>query len=102
MTEPAEDQPNTAPDWAFSADQELTCPECSTLLAGLNWVMSEPVTEEIAEGVTQTSGMVVTGMKLVPCDHVLDADTWELQYTGRDRLSGAIIRHPRFTRKKGS
>ncbi len=89
MSEPTEDQTTAAPDWAFSSEQDLRCPTCNAVLAGLNWVMTE-----------EAGNVRATGMALVPCDHVLDTDTWELQYTGRERLSGAIIRTPRFTQRK--
>lgn len=79
-------QPGEAPDWAFSYDQDLKCPECDVKLAGLNWGKSE-------DGGTSVS------MNLIPCGHVLDMDVWELKYSGRDRVIGTVIRKPTFVRK---
>lgn len=78
-----------APDWAFSADQDLRCPECDALLAGLNWKLEGEGDEAKA-----------TAMILVPCSHVLDMAVWELKFSGRDRRLGTVIRTPRFERKE--
>jgi hypothetical protein len=80
--------PNQAPNWAFSPDHEIKCPECGATLAGLNWVLDDADT--------------LTGMALVPCGHQLPTSVWELSFQGRDRKYGTVIRTPRFQRKDGS
>jgi hypothetical protein len=79
----------TDPDWAFSHDQNITCPECSVRLSGLNWIMNEGKTTTVA-------------MALVPCGHQLSNSEWELKYSGRDRVLSTVIRKPTFVRKNGS
>lgn len=79
---------DAAPDWAFSPDQNLKCPECDAVLAGLDWVMTGDEPE-----------IKATGMNLVPCGHVLDMAVWELKFSGRDRKFGTVIRTPRFVQK---
>ena len=85
MTEPTADEPDVTPDWAFSSDQDLRCPDCNALLAGLNWKHD-------------TTGLVAQ-MDLVPCGHELSTDVWELTFSGRDRKFGTVIRTPKFIRK---
>jgi hypothetical protein len=84
VTTPEESSPN----WAFSPDHEIKCPECGATLAGLNWVL--------------TDEDVLTAMALVPCGHQLPTDLWELSFSGRDRKLGTVIRTPKFQRKDGS
>lgn len=80
--------PEAAPNWAFSPDHDIRCPECDAKVSGLNW--------------TLTDEDKLTGMVLVPCAHELSTDIWELTFTGRDRLLGTVIRTPKFQRKEGS
>lgn len=89
MTNPPEYhlEPETAPDWAFSPEHDIKCPECDTKTSGLNWKLKDEV---------------VTSMVLVPCGHELPISTWELAYSGRDRQLGTIIRTPKFVRIDGS
>jgi hypothetical protein len=87
VTEPTEEDPNVDPDWAFSEDQNIRCPDCDALLVGLNWKFN-------------TLGLM-EDMALVPCGHVLDGAVWELTFTGRDRRIGTVIRTPKFVRKTG-
>lgn len=83
-----DESPSDAPDWAFSPDHELKCPECASVCTGLNWVMT-------GEG-DQTKA---TGMLLLPCRDELSMSDWELAFSGRDRKLGTVIRTPRFQRK---
>jgi len=78
-------EPTAAPDWAFSPDQNLKCPDCEAAVAGLNWKHD-------------TTGLVAA-MDLVPCGHELSTDVWELKFSGRDRRIGTVIRTPTFVRK---
>jgi hypothetical protein len=85
MTTPPEPDPN----WSFSPDHDIRCPECDTHLHGLNWVLNDDETETV-------------GMSLVPCGHELPTVQWELKFSGRDtgeRRYGQTIRIPAFIRK---
>jgi hypothetical protein len=94
-------EPEEAPDWAFSPDTGITCPECDALLSGLNWKMSQPkIVNSTPSEVTAEATM--TAMILVPCGHELPTDIWELTFSGRDRRLGTVIRTPKFQRKDGS
>ena len=84
-------EPEEAPDWAFSPDTGLTCPDCGALLSGLNWKI---------EGKDEQAK--ATAMILVPCGHQLATDVWELAFSGRDRKLGTVIRTPKFQRLDGS
>jgi hypothetical protein len=80
-------EPADAPNWAFSPDHDVRCPECDAHLSGLNWI---------------TDGTYATGMSLVPCGHELSTQQWELVFSGRaggERRYGNIIRTPSFVRK---
>jgi len=92
--------PADEPDWKFSHDQDMRCPQCNVLLSGLDWIISEPETETLAPGVTMTPGPQVTAMRLIPCGHVLFTSEWELKYTGRNRVIGTVTKNPSFERKK--
>jgi Zn ribbon nucleic-acid-binding protein len=82
-------EPEDSPDWSFSPEHDVRCPECNSSLSGLNWLLN-------------TCGLVDC-MELVPCGHELSAQEWELSFTGRDRGGtrrfGNIIRTPKFKRK---
>jgi len=81
--------PESAPNWSFSPDHDVRCPECDTRLQGLNWTLNDEKTEAV-------------GMSLVPCGHELPTVTWELTFSGRDRGErryGQTIRVPSFMRK---
>lgn len=83
-----EPEPDGAPNWAFSPDHDIRCPDCDAKLSGLNWVLTDE--DEL------------TGMALVPCGHQLSTSVWELSFSGRDRRLGTVIRTPKFQRKDGS
>lgn len=101
MTQPPEDHQTEAPDWAFSPDSGLKCPECDKTVTGLDWIMSEPEPFQV-EGAEIIPQPEITGMDLRPCGHVLDSGTWELKFSGRSRQFGTIIRTPKFDRIDGS
>lgn len=96
MTTPAEDPFDTdnAPNWSFSPDHDVRCPECNTHLRGLNWVLD-------GEG----DAAHTVGMRLIPCGHELPTDQWELNFAGRpsggERRYGQNIKKPGFVRKTG-
>jgi hypothetical protein len=81
-------EPEQAPNWAFSPDHDIRCPECDAALSGLNWKLDEDDR--------------LTHMVLVPCGHELPTSVWELSFSGRDRRLGTVIRTPKFQRKDGS
>jgi hypothetical protein len=81
-------EPTEAPDWAFSPDQAISCPDCGVVLSGLNWRLDEDDH--------------LTHMVLIPCSHELSTEVWELAFHGRDRRLGTVIRTPKFQRKDGS
>lgn len=88
MTDFYPEDPGDAPNWAFSPEVGIKCPECDTVLRGLNWVLT-----------SKGSEMKPTAMALVPCGHQLPMNQWELTFSGRDRRLGTVIRTPKFQRK---
>lgn len=93
MTIPPEtfpEDPSTAPNWSFSPDHDVRCPECDTHLSGLNWIID-------------TEAQLTTGMKLVPCGHELPTSLWGLDFNGRrtggERRYGTTVRKAAFVRK---
>lgn len=82
------EDPSDHPNWSFSPDHDVRCPECDARLSGLNWV---------------TDGVHATGMSLVPCGHELPTSLYELSFSGRaggERRYGQIIRVPAFVKKE--
>lgn len=80
------DDPSAAPNWSFSPDHDVRCPECDAHLTGLNWVVDQEKQQ-------------TTGMSLVPCGHELPTSLYELSFSGRsggERRYGQIIRTPFF------
>jgi len=70
--------PEPSANWSFSADQGVTCPECSADLTGLNWIMGRP-----DPGLTED---IVTGMSLIPCGHILASPPWDMTHGARGAL----------------